>query len=129
MRIRRVIFNFHLYMGLTAGLFLVLSGLTGSMIVFREEIETLIHPEWMQADVGSRRTSLQTVLDTVKRAYPEDKLLSVRMPRAPQQTYLLKMNNAHGLFVYADPYSGRLLADIGRTRRLWDGSHSFIRNS
>ena len=112
MRIRRVIFNFHLYMGLAAGLFLVLSGLTGSMIVFREEIETLIHPEWMQADVASNNSnavSLQTVVDTVKRAYPQDKLLSVRMPRGPQQTYLLKMNDAHGLFVYADPYSGKLL--------------------
>ena len=87
----------------------MLSGLTGSMVVFREEIEALIHPEWMQADVGSKRVSLQIVLDTVKRTYPQDKLLSVRMPREPQQTYLLKMNDAHGLFVYADPYSGELL--------------------
>jgi uncharacterized iron-regulated membrane protein len=70
-------------MGLAAGLFLVLSGLTGSMIVFREEIETLIHPEWMRADVvsnSSNAVSLQTVLDTVKRAYPQDKLFPCVCP-------------------------------------------------
>lgn len=111
MKTRRVIFNFHLYMGLAAGLFLVLSGLTGSMVVFRKEIEAIMHSELMQTNVGSKRTSLQTVLDAVKRAYPQDKLLSVRMPRTAQQTYLLKMNDAHSLFVYADPYSGKLLGE------------------
>ena len=119
-------------MGLAAGLFLVLSGLTGSMIVFREEIETLIHPEWMRADVASNNSnvvSLQTVLDTVKRAYPQDKLLSVRMPRGPQQTYLLKMNDAHGLFNIWILIVASCWAGTGRMKRLWDGSRSFIRSS
>lgn len=109
MKIRRVIFNCHLYGGLVAGLFLVLSGLTGSMIVFREEIEALMYPELMETVVRDDRAPLQTVLNAVKYAYPEDKLFSVRMPRTPQQTYQLKMNNAHDLFVYADPYSGEIL--------------------
>lgn len=109
MKIRRVVFNFHLYIGLAAGLFLVLSGLTGSTIVFREEIEELLHPELMETVARDERASLQAVLNAVKHAYPQDRLLSVRMPRTPQQTYLLKMNDAHGLFVYADPYSGELL--------------------
>ncbi|SCY04213.1 Uncharacterized iron-regulated membrane protein [Nitrosospira sp. Nl5] len=112
MKIRRVIFNFHLYIGLAAGLFLVLSGLTGSMIVFREEIETLAHPELMETAGHGERTPVQTVLNAVRHTYPQDRLLSVRMPRTPQQTYLLKMNDAHGLFVYADPYSGELLGAV-----------------
>ncbi|ARO87450.1 PepSY domain-containing protein [Nitrosospira lacus] len=109
MKTRRVVFNFHLYLGLAAGLFLVMSGLTGSMIVFRDEIEALIYPELMEVAVRDERVPVQMVLNAVKQAYPRDKLLSVRMPRTPQQTYLLKMNDAHGLFVYADPYSGELL--------------------
>lgn len=109
MKIRRVFFNLHLYLGLTAGLFLVLSGLTGSAIVFREEIEAFAHRELMETEVRDKRVSLQTVLDAVKHAYPQDKLLSVRLPRTPRQTYLLKMNDAHGLLVFADPYSGEVL--------------------
>ena len=109
MKMRRVVFNFHLYLGLTAGLFLVLSGLTGSMIVFRDEIEALIYPELMEVAIRDERAPVQMVLDAVKQAYPQDRLLSLRMPRTPQQTYLLKMDDAHGLFVYADPYSGEVL--------------------
>ncbi|PTQ82057.1 putative iron-regulated membrane protein [Nitrosospira multiformis] len=109
MRTRRVVFNIHLYIGLAAGLFLILSGLTGSMVVFRDEIEALTHPELMETAVGEEHVPVQAVLDAVKRAYPEDKLLYLRMPRTPQETYLFKMNSAHDLFVYADPYSGEVL--------------------
>ena len=109
MRTRRIIFNIHLYIGLAVGLFLVLSGLTGSLIVFREEIEELMHPELLETRVRGERVPVQTVLNTVRRAYPEDKIIFLRMPRTPQETYLLKMNSAHDLFVYADPYSGEVL--------------------
>ena len=109
MKLRRVIFNLHLYIGLAAGLFLVLSGLTGSMVVFRDEIEALAHPELMETAVGEKRIPVQAVLDRVKGAYPQDKPLYLRMPRTPQETYLFKMNSAHDLFVYADPYSGEVL--------------------
>lgn len=109
MRTRRAVFNFHLYIGLAAGLLLVLSGLTGSMIVFREEIEELMHPELLETAVRGERVPVQAVLDTAKRVYPEDKIVFMRVPRAPQETYLLKMNSAHDLFVYADPYSGEVL--------------------
>src|SRR5687768_13493310 len=109
MRTRRTVFNIHLYIGLAAGLFLVLSGLTGSMIVFREEIEKLMHPELLETTAGGERVPVQTVLNTIKRAYPEDKIVFIRMPRTPQETYLFKMNSAHDLFVYADPYSGEVL--------------------
>ena len=55
MKLRRIIFNLHFYIGLGAGLFLVLSGLTGSMVVFRDEIEALAHPEFMETAVGEER--------------------------------------------------------------------------
>lgn len=109
MKVRRVIFNLHLYTGLAAGLLLVLSGLTGSLLVFREEIEGLVYPELMKTAPRDERVPLQAVLEAVGRAYPQDRPFSIRMPRTPQQTYVVRMNGAHDLFVYADPYSGKVL--------------------
>ena len=109
MKVRRVVFNLHLYTGLAAGLLLVLSGLTGSLLVFREEIEALVYPELMKTVPRDERVSLQAVLESVGRAYPQDRPFAIRMPRTPQQTYLVRMNNAHDLFVYVDPYSGKIL--------------------
>lgn len=99
----------HRYAGLAAGLFLVVSGLTGSLLVYREEIEGLLYPELMKTVPRDERVRLQAVLEAARRAYPQDRPFSIRLPRTPQQTYVVKMNGAHGLSVYADPYSGEVL--------------------
>ncbi|MDP1679849.1 MAG: PepSY domain-containing protein, partial [Candidatus Nitrotoga sp.] len=108
MTARKIVFQLHLYTGLAIGLLLILSGLTGSVLVFREEIEALVYPELMNTVPRDERVSLQMVLETVQHAYPEDKPFFIRMPRTPEQTYLVKMNNAHDLFVYVDPYNGKI---------------------
>lgn len=108
---RKIVFKLHLYIGLAIGLLLILSGLTGSLLVFREEIETLAYPELMSTVPRDEHVSLQAVLATVRRAYPQDKPSFIRMPRTPEQTYLIKMNNAHDLFVYVDPYNGMILGE------------------
>ena len=111
MTARKAISMLHRYTGLAVGLLLVLSGLSGSLLVFREEIETLIHPEWMRTVPREERVSLQSVLETVQHAYPKDRPLFIRIPRTPQQTYLIKLNNAHDLFIYVDPYTGKILGE------------------
>lgn len=79
------------------------------MIVFREEIETLTYPELMRATTGDKRLPVHRVLDTVQAAFPEDRIFSLRMPRTPQQSYQVRMNGVHDLFVYVNPYSGEIL--------------------
>lgn len=106
---RRFVFKLHLYTGLLAGLLLVLSGLTGSALVFREELEALAHPERLVVAPQGERVALDRVMQTVRRAYPGDRPFAIRMPRAPQEAYLIKLNSAHDRFVYVDPSNGRLL--------------------
>lgn len=112
-KVRRVIFNLHLYTGLVVGLLLVLSGLTGSLLVFREEIEEQVYPELMpqliKAAPPGKRVSIQVVRDAVGRAYPHERPSSISLPHTPQQAYKVSMNDAHHLLVYVDPYSGKIL--------------------
>ena len=42
---RRFLFQLHSVMGLVAGLCLIVIGLSGSVLVFRQEIESLMMPE------------------------------------------------------------------------------------
>lgn len=44
MSLRKVILTVHLYLGLTAGLFLVILGLTGSVMAFEGDIDHWLHP-------------------------------------------------------------------------------------
>lgn len=106
---RRFVFTLHLYTGLLIGLLLVLSGLSGSVLVFRDEIEAIAYPELLVTEARGERIAVDEVLQQVRRAYPDDLPFAIRMPRAPQQTYMVKLNGAHDRFVYVDPYSGSIL--------------------
>lgn len=109
MTARRFVFKLHLYTGLLVGLLLMVSGLTGSVLVFREELEALAQPDLHVTAQQGERIAVEAVLQTVRRAYPADQPFAIRMPRTPQQTYLVKLNNAHDLFVYVDPHNGSIL--------------------
>ena len=109
MKIPRVIFNFYLYVGLGAGLFLVLKRINREYDRFSGR--TRKTPASGINGNGSARRARSSAdgMNAVKQVYPHDKLLFMRMPRTPQQTYLLKMNGPNDLFVYADPYTGMVL--------------------
>lgn len=109
MTARRLVVKLHLYSGLFAGLLLVVTGLSGSVLVFREELEVLAYPQLRVSNGSGERVALADVVATVQRAYPADKPFAIRMPRAPHKTYLVKLNSAHDRFVYVDPYDGRIL--------------------
>ena len=109
MTTRRFLFNLHLYAGLLVGVLLVFSGLSGSLLVFREEIEAVAYPGLLVTEAQGDRVTVDAVLQTVRRAYPNERAFGIRMPRTPHQTYLVKLNGAHDLFVYVDPYSGKIL--------------------
>lgn len=89
MTARRFVFRLHLYTGLLIGLVLVLSGLSSSLLVFRDEIEAIAYPELLITAAQGERIAVDEVLQRVRRAYPDDLPFAIRMPRTPQQTYLV----------------------------------------
>jgi uncharacterized iron-regulated membrane protein len=96
-------------LGLTAGLLLMVTGLTGSALVFRQEIDVALNPHLLRVAPAATRAPLQPILDAARRAYPEDAPSRVRMPQRPDGTYELWFGAAPEHYVYADPYRGTLL--------------------
>lgn len=109
MKVKKWLLRVHRYVGLLAGLLLVMSGLTGSLLVFSDEIDEALNPGLLHVTPRESRASLQSVVDGVRTAYPHDKLLRIRMPRAPEGVYEFWINSNEGLRVYVDPYSGVIL--------------------
>ncbi|GLC28179.1 PepSY-associated TM helix domain-containing protein [Roseisolibacter agri] len=94
----------HRALGLTAGLVLVVTGLSGSALVFREEIDRALNPHLLRVEPTAARAPLQAILDAAARAYPTEPATRVRMPRGPDGTYEVWLGAAPERYVYADPY-------------------------
>src|SRR5687767_26724 len=103
-RPRGLIFQLHLYLGLTIGLFLASSGITGSILVWRNEIDALLHPELLRVVPAADRMPLQSVVDVVRAAYPGRGISMIQMPRAAEESVELTLAGSEPLQVYVDPY-------------------------
>lgn len=62
--------SIHLYLGLSIGGFLVLLGLTGSILVFYLEIDQLLSPQMQPSSIPYEMPSQQAILDALQQAQP-----------------------------------------------------------
>ena len=94
---------------MTAGLLLVVIGLTGAALVFREEIDRALNPHLLRVAPAAARAPLQAALDAVTRAYPGESPTRIRMPRTPDGTLEVWLGAEPARYAYVDPYRGTLL--------------------
>ncbi len=120
---RKRLWQLHSWLGLFAGLGLLVIGLSGSLLVFHEELETLFNRELVRVEPtaagrpdGSlpNRLPLDTLLAHAQRQLPEHEITGW-LPRwdEPQLAdvlYVIERGHNEWLVATLDPYTGRLLA-------------------
>lgn len=112
---RKRLWQLHSWLGLIAGLALLVIGVTGSLLVFRQELETLVNPELVRVKAtASGRHDLDTLLAHAQRQLPEHEVTGwVPSYDAPGRADLLYVIR-HGTDVWEiatlNPYTGQLLA-------------------
>ncbi|AFY31692.1 PepSY domain-containing protein [Calothrix sp. PCC 7507] len=121
-KIRNLSFYLHRYIGLFVGLILIIIGLTGSLLVFEQEINRWqVSQQFGQVSPQEQRVSMETILNNVKTTYanqPELKLRSMNMlPKNSTYTVYLKTPNDAQINVFVNPYSGAIMGD-----RQWESS-------
>lgn len=102
----------HLWTGIFAGIILVFVALTGTIIVYGDEII-----EWSAGraryveQVKAERLPVETLISNINKAYPQARLSEVTVHKIPERTVRFRVfAPGKGLaFVYADPYTGKVL--------------------
>ncbi len=113
---RKRLWQFHSWLGLLAGLGLVVIGLTGSVLMFHDEIETLLNPALVRVEPapGVRRPAAE-LLAGLNRQLPGHEVAGWRFRDANEAhladfLYVRRHGSAEWLVATLDPYSGQLLA-------------------
>ncbi|HKR02101.1 MAG TPA: PepSY-associated TM helix domain-containing protein, partial [Pyrinomonadaceae bacterium] len=109
---RKILIKLHMYLGLCVGLLLAMIGLTGSIIVFGDEIDRLLNPRLLRVEVNSERATAQGMLDAVRVAYPNEKPARMRLPRDHQDSAEICFGARRDpRCVYVDPYRTAILGE------------------
>lgn len=109
--LRRLLFQVHLWTGVGVGLYIFVVAVTGSLLVFRGEVEARLRPELLHpAEAGASQVSIPAVVDTVRAAHPEARLLGVYAPAGERQTFIVWLSE-HGATepIFVDPTTGTIL--------------------
>lgn len=109
-KVRKVLFWVHLWLGSVVGLYLVLLGLTGSLIVYGHEIDAKANPHLFKVSPGTDRAPFSSVIRAAKAEFPDEELYRVRFPRSPDGVYeVYGEHKPDRPSVFVDPYTGRVL--------------------
>ena len=119
--VRRLNFQVHLWVGIILTLYMVVIGATGSMLVFRPELERLcgLKP-WQNIRTSQPIADLATVVDNLKAAYPRGHIVSVDAPSKNDATFVAVLEGRGRIKVACDPKDGKVLGEVPRGRSWLD---------
>lgn len=122
----------HRWVGLVLAAFLVLAGLTGSLMVWVEELDALASPGLFEAAApgpAAERLDPLEVRERVQSLYPEARVAMVPLDARPGRALVLRLAPLPGAGplpndqVFVDPYTGRILGE-----RRWGDLSQGVRN-
>ncbi len=109
----------HLWLGVSSGLVVFIVALTGSILVFEEELEPVIYPKFhvVEAPKDQSPLSLDKLRSIVTKIYPRQRIARIEIEPDPERTVvfgLVKGKKEKDVFsVAVNPYT----AEITDTRR------------
>jgi uncharacterized iron-regulated membrane protein len=109
---RQMLKSIHTWIGIVAGSVLSVIALTGSVIVFRAEIERAGIPA--SAAVDSARISLDEAAQEVARFRPDSHIRRIRLPNEPGSPYIFQVESSGKPTerVISEASSGRILGTL-----------------
>jgi uncharacterized iron-regulated membrane protein len=111
--LRRLNFVIHSWVGIGLALYLIVIGVTGSILVFRSEIERLSELKtWQRIRVGPGTADIKTVVNNLQQAYPRRHLVSLLAPSDPEATFVAVLEGRKRIRVACDPNSGKVLGEV-----------------
>ncbi|MEP2775612.1 MAG: PepSY-associated TM helix domain-containing protein [Luteolibacter sp.] len=109
-KLRKANYRFHAWVGYLGAWFLILIGLTGSVLVFEKEISSAIHPGWHEVMASGKNISLDEIDSKLRATYPEHMLTGFRLPQGKTESLQASLLR-EGIFsmAYVSPSDGEFL--------------------
>lgn len=115
--LRRALFQIHLWAGVLLSLYVIVIGVTGSLLVFEDEFTAMAAPHIAHYD-PAHVAGIPIVLKAAQTELPTSKVFFITAPTAKAPLYSIYMEDAakHRTILLADPTTGAIFPHTGK---LW----------
>lgn len=110
---RTIVFNLHRYAGVIVGLFVVVLGVTGSIMAFEGDLDQAFNARLFRVDPGPHKLPLGKLEDRITRAYPGARIVLFHFgPDATDSDYASVWRGVHKpAQIFINPYTGRIIGE------------------
>lgn len=113
----------HLWLGIVSGIVVLIVALTGSLLVFEEELEHTFHSSffYVAAPANVNRLPLDQLVTTVQEKYSGYKTANMKIETAGNRSiiFLLQKSKTNQLYVAVNPYTGHIIETMPASRRFF----------
>ena len=101
----------HLYLSLAAGLVIMVTCLTGAILVFETELQHLFHSERYYVEATNNRLPLQKLVTETRKELGKARINGIKVYTDPERSIEISYAEGKGdrRIAFVDPYSGKLL--------------------
>ena len=111
--VRRFNFQVHLWIGIILTVYMIVIGVTGSILVFRPELERLCRLKpWQEIRTSGPAANIATVVENLRAAYPQGHIVSVDAPAEDEATFVSVVELPRRVRVACDPQDGKILGEF-----------------
>ena len=103
---RKLLFNLHLYTALVVGVFVIILGLTGSIMAFEPELDHLFHAKLSYVTPQPHALSLAEITTAVSKEFPGERISGYAISTSPNLSYQVALRRS---IVYLNQYTGEVL--------------------
>lgn len=140
MDFRKLILILHRWVGLVAALALLAVGFSAALLVFERPIGRLLNHRLVEVTPGGARLPLNEITQRLEQAYPQYHVAQWTLPQRPDDAVaaVLEMNRAKpastsdgddndagGMELTVNPYTGEILGDLEKANGLMGYVHRF----
>lgn len=106
-----LVYAIHKWCGLIAGLFILMLSITGTMLIFNDEIDTATNADMVKVDPEGPRLSSDELVQSLVQQYPDAALSSTLLyPDAPDRAPMTQLRqDGKNWWVYQNPATGVVL--------------------
>lgn len=115
------VWRWHLYAGVLFAPLLVLLAITGSVYLFKAEIENVLYADYYEVQSQEERVAVSEQLSEVNRLYPEGIVTAYRPGENESRSSEVTVEaDGMSMTVFIDPYTGESLGELNNDDRIMD---------
>ncbi|HZS46437.1 MAG TPA: PepSY-associated TM helix domain-containing protein [Blastocatellia bacterium] len=128
MKIRKALLTAHLIAGLVSAVFLIISGVTGSVMVFEEPLDRALNAKLSYVNPENHRLSLNELKTRLETAHPGYRLALITMQDVNNLSWpasLVNTEQKQQMDIAVNPYNGQIIGSLDQSNSLIGEVHQF----